>query len=463
MSAELHLLSRDGLIEKYGQRVPRYTSYPPANCFGAVAPDTTEDAFSRARMASANTELSVYVHFPFCKSMCRYCGCAAIVSKNGKRWEPYMTQLKREVEISVDALGSCRHIAKIHWGGGSPNWLAPDKAAEFFELLTKHFPLADNAEVAIEVDPKTLRTGQLEQIRTLGFNRISLGIQDVDPDVQAAIGRVFPEHEAAKLVAEVQDLDFQSINLDLMYGLPGQTLESFRRTVDAVTRWRPDRIALFGYAHVPWMRPHQRLLPTEQLPTSRERIQLFAMAASILVDQGYHHLGLDHFVLPNDELAKARTQGTLFRDFQGYSIRRATDLLGLGMSAIGKISGTYLANQRRLRAYGDAVSAGNFPTERAFTPSAREIAIAKSIEDVMCYGQLDLNQYSDEFGGPMALYREDIHGRLQTLQEDKAIIISGARIEVTAAGRYVLRHIAAVLDPMVGHADGHQKQYSSGL
>ena len=458
-----HSWAQGPLVEKYRQRVPRYTSYPPATSFEPVKPDTVDATYRRARQAPDGAPLSLYVHLPFCESMCRYCGCAAIVSKSGSRWSPYMNHLVRELEMTSEALGGTRRLTQMHWGGGTPSWLPEDAAAEFFERVVACFPAAGDPEFAIEIEPKTLRRGQLAGIRKLGFNRVSFGVQDLDPTVQASVAREFSAEEAAAVVSEARGLGFRSINVDLMYGLPRQTVETVRRTMTTVMEWRPDRIALFGYAHVPWMRPHQRLLPEEKLPDARARVELFAAAAAILEDAGYEHLGLDHFVLPDDDLAGARESGQLCRNFQGYSIRRADDLLGLGMSAIGQIAGTFLANQRKLAPYGDAIGRGEFPTERAYRPSPEQVAIARSIDELMCYGRLELDRFSAEFGGRESLYGGDLDARLGTLVEDGVVRRTDGAIEVTRIGRYVIRHVAAALDPMLTASDATAKRFSSGL
>lgn len=453
---------REALIEKYRGRVPRYTSYPPATAFRASRSQDGNEAYARAATESAGESLSVYVHFPFCQSMCLYCGCTAIASKTGRRWPPYMTRLTRELEMLSTALGS-RTLGQLHWGGGTPSWLPFDQAETFFEHLVSAFPLEPDAEVAIEIDPRTLRPGQLGQLRGLGFTRVSFGVQDVSPAVQSAVGRRCPEARTAHVIAEAHALDFDSVNVDLMYGLPRQTVASFHRTVSAVAQWRPSRIALFGYAHVPWMRPHQRLLPEEELPDARERVRLFATAIAVLEANGYVHLGLDHFVLPTDALALARSAGKLYRNFQGYSIRRGRDLVGLGMSAIGFVAGTYLANHRRLSSYQNDLDRGRLPIERTYTSTERERAVAGAIDSVMCHGHLELERASADFGGPDALYGVGVWDRLEMLEADGLIVRSGASIEVTPAGRFVLRHVAAALDPMLGADVAAKERFSRGL
>ncbi len=272
-----------------------------------------------------------------------------------------------------------------------------------------------------------------------------------------------PEAHIAQLLAEAHGQGFGSINVDLMYGLPRQETGTFQRTVETVVSWRPSRVALFGYAHVPWMRPHQRLMGEHELPGPRERVRLFATAAAVLEAAGYLHLGLDHFVLPTDELAVARIAGSLCRNFQGYSIRRATDLVGLGMSAIGRVAGTFLANHRKLRNYQSRASLGQIPVERAYTPTRREDAIASAIEAVMCHGRLDLEAAGIEWGGHVGLFGSDVWDRLLPLQEDGVVERCGESIHLTPVGRFVARHVAAALDPMITTEDLTRERFSRGL
>ena len=463
MKTPIRWSDKEGLIRKYRGRVPRYTSYPPATAFDDAGPRMAAEAYSRMSRKPQDDCVSVYVHLPFCERMCRYCGCAAIASKTGKQWTPYMEHLASEVKLVASALNSQRSLTQLHWGGGTPNWLPPEGATDFFNCLVQAFPLAADAEVATEIDPKTLRPGQLASLRSLGFNRVSFGIQDTNPEVQLAVGRIFPAEAAAEVMAEAHELQFESINIDLMYGLPRQTVESFRQTVQQVASWRPNRISLFGYAHVPWMRPHQRLMPESELPPARERVRLFTTAADLLNTHGYEHLGLDHFVLPCDALAQAKRDGRLYRNFQGYSIRRADDLIGLGMSAIGHVAGSFIANHRTLGEYQRMVSKGRFPTERAYIPTQAERAVADSINEVMCHGVLDFERVSAPFGGPQRLYGVSVVERLETLRTDGLIELDAHSLRVTPAGRFVLRHVAAALDPRLNAVQTAHERFSSGL
>ena len=460
----MHWFSKKELIQKYRVNLPRYTSYPPSTAFEKVSPILASKIYNIFSQ-KIHDPISLYVHLPFCESMCHYCGCAAIASKNKHRWYLYIETLKSEIKQLATLLENKQYVSQLHWGGGTPNWLPQGLANDLFKNLIELFPLSIDAEVSIEIDPKTLEPGQLAQIRALGFNRVSFGIQDTSPIVQKAIGRIFPASEMNLLFAEAHDLNFKSINVDLMYGLPRQTADSFKQTVLRVISFRPQRISLFGYAHVPWMKPHQLLIKESELPSPLNRIILFTIAADLLQESGYEHLGLDHFVLPEDTLVQAKNNGKLYRNFQGYSIRKSDNLIGIGMSAIGQVQGTFLANHRRLGKYQAALTVGHMPIERSYTPSKRERVISESINQIMCYGELNVETASTCFGGIKSLYGVSVFKKLEALRADQLIEFDGRVLKVSPSGKYFLRHVAAALDPRIETEDlnGAQCQYSSGL
>ena len=445
----LHAPISVDLLARYDVPGPRYTSYPPATAFTeAIGPAEAAAALSRAAAARPGEPLSAYVHLPFCRSQCLYCGCSSVTSPNGERWGPYLDRLLTEIALVAEHLGERRGLAQLHWGGGSPSWLPPEGAARLVAGLTGAFRLEADAEIALEADPRTLRPGQLEALRALGFNRLSLGVQDLQPEVQQAIGRVQPEAMVRACFDEARALGFASINLDVIYGLPYQTPETFRRTVETLAGWRPERLAVFGYAHVPWMRPHQRLLPEDALPGPRERLELFATAVEVLLSAGYEHLGLDHFVVPEDELARARRQRRLTRNFQGYSIRRAPELIGLGATAIGDFDGVYAQNQRGLQAWDEALAAGRLPVERGLRRTVAQEVLRRAIQGLMCYGDVDLAAAAEAAQlEPEALFGAGVTERLDALAADGLVERSGWRLLVLEPGRLLLRNVAMALDP----------------
>jgi len=391
--------------------------------------------------------------------MCLYCGCSNVISTDGAAWEPYVDHLLVEVRRVADLLGGRRAVSQLHWGGGSPSWLSPDGAERLYAGLARAFSLEAAEEVAIEIDPRTMRPGQLARLRRLGFDRLSLGVQDLEPRVQEAVGRVQPEADVHALFDEARALAFASVNLDLIYGLPHQTPASFRRTVEALAGWRPDRLSVFGYAHVPWMRPHQRALPEDALPGPRARLELFSAAVEVLLGAGYEHLGLDHFVLPDDELALARRERRLTRNFQGYSVARATDLLGLGVTAIGDVEGVYLGNHRALPDWEGALAGGGLPVARGLVRTPEQERRRRAIHGLMCYGDVDLEAAA---GGaePAVLFGGELRERLEVLAQDGLIDLSGWRVQVTGPGRFLLRNVAMALDPELTGRPGAGPRFS---
>ena len=452
----------DELLHRYDVPVPRYTSYPPATAFVEGQQEEIEEIYTRTREEKSDVPLSLYVHLPFCKSMCRFCGCAVIVSKDGHRWDPYLDWLFREIDMVRERLGE-RTIHQLHWGGGTPNWLPHPHAERLFKRLTEAFPLADDAEVAIECDPETLREGQLGQLRALGFNRLSMGVQDMDPKVQYGVGRIFHQSKMEALYEYARSLEFESINLDLMYGLPYQTLESFQKTVETIAKWHPNRIAIFGYAHVPWMKPHQRLMDEDALPDGRLRLDLFSKAVDVLMNRGYAHLGLDHFVQVEDSLAVAKKDGNLTRNFQGYSIQRSRDLLQLGLTAIGDLGGAYLSNHRKLKDYQAKIESGLIPVERVLRRTPKDELVRQGITEVMCNDAVNLENLVEPGQDPQEIFGVHVIERLDALAVDGILERSGWQIKVTELGRFFLRHVATAIDPAFKSSKGDGPRFSRAI
>jgi oxygen-independent coproporphyrinogen III oxidase len=449
------------LLAKYQGRTPRYTSYPPATAFHEVDSQIVHSAYLNAKESEG--PLSLYVHLPFCKSMCRFCGCSAIASPTGKLWTPYLEALKKELTLISSRLERPRVLTQIHWGGGSPNWLSLEETESLFMFIKDLFIIDEKADLSIEIAPQSIHEGALMLLQRLGFNRISFGVQSLDPLVQASIGRVIAKNKMSSLISEAHSLGFKNINIDLMYGLPHQSVQSIEQTLDALIVWRPSRISLFGYAHVPWMKPHQRLLDESLLPNTRERVIQFTHAQAYLEEHGYEHLGLDHFVLPSDSLYQAKRGGTLVRNFQGYDVHRGGDLISVGLSAIAQLGDTYIANSRRLTDYYHHIERGQLPIERVYQRSLSERAIAQSINQVMCHEWLDLKAFSDQVGGQEVLYGEGLQSRIEELIDDELVSLEGDILKVTRLGRLALRHVAAALDPMLRQEETEGARFSSGL
>ena len=338
-----------GLLEKYDRPGPRYTPYPTAPHF---SPDFDEAAYrGRLQVAAKRTEdpLSMYVHLPFCEARCTFCGCNVVISPRRGPELAYLEAVEAELDLLCDALEQRNTLNQLHWGGGTPTYLSPDQCDQLFGMISKRFKFTPDAEIALEIDPCVTTMEHLSALSGLGFNRLSMGLQDLDPAVQEAVQRVQPLELTREHVEEARNLGFASVNIDLIYGLPQQTEDSFRNTVRRVIEeLNPDRVACFSYAHVPWIKPHQRQLETMPMPTGWEKFRLFAGAAEEFVSAGYQFVGFDHFARPDDELSKALDEDRVHRNFMGYTVQPASDQIGVGMTSIGDVSGAYVANQKKL-------------------------------------------------------------------------------------------------------------------
>lgn len=434
------------LLQKYNRPGPRYTSYP-------TAPEFSErfgEADYRERLALADARpdqpLSVYVHLPFCESMCTFCGCHVIISRNKDKFERYIDYLEREVALIAEALPRRRGVAQLHWGGGTPTSLDERQLERVFTILTRVFRIEPGAEVALEVDPCVTTDGQLALLRRLGFNRVSMGVQDFTPEVQQAVNRVQPFELTRRLVEQSRALGFGSLNLDLMYGLPHQQPDTFQRTLDQVVSLRPERIAVFNYAHVPWMRPHQRKIDELALPIVGARFELYSRAMRTFGEAGYVQIGMDHFALPDDELARAQREQRLHRNFMGYITMPAPDQLGLGVSAIGDVAGAYAQNVKWLPEYYAALDEGRLPVQRGFVLSDDDLLRRFVIHRLMCNFVLDLGEVERRFG---VVFRDYFAAELSALAqhvEAGFVVDRGERIEVTPLGCVFIRNVCMSFD-----------------
>jgi len=434
------------LLTRYQRRVPRYTSYPPATAFEPSSEALIKGAFERASQR-ADEPLSLYVHLPFCEKMCRFCGCHAIGAPKLGVWGPYLESLKRELALSAERLGERRGVRQLHWGGGSPNWLPNELTVELVSALREHFEVADDLEFSVEVAPHSLREGYLETVASLGVNRLSFGVQSFDERVQEAVGRPLPFERVEAAVKEARALGIESVNLDLMYGLPHQSVRTLERSLELVTSLSPTRVAVFGYAHLPSFKAHQKRLERYPLPSSEERVDQLFLAIKTLESAGYEALGLDHFVLPSDPLAHAKAAGTLTRNFQGYDLGGSSpDLLGVGLSAISYLSGAYLANETRLSSYTAHVNTGQSATARAYRLSSEELRFSEVVKALMC----DQSASLQDFYSAQELYErleQPLRDGLVTLNDERGKERGEERVHLTRLGRVLSRHVVASLDP----------------
>jgi oxygen-independent coproporphyrinogen-3 oxidase len=433
------------LIRKYDSFGPRYTSYPTADRFHA--------GFTAAHYVDALTArrdearpLSLYVHLPFCNTVCYYCACTKIITANRGRSTKYVRYLGREIELVSSLLEGERGVSQLHWGGGTPTFLAREEMADLIRMLRDAFPFAADTEASIEIDPRKVDTSTIAFLRELGFNRVSFGIQDFDPAVQRAVNRIQTEEETRSVVVAARENGFVSINTDLIYGLPLQTVPGFAETLDKVIDLSPDRIALYGYAHVPHLFKAQRQIVADELPAAETKLAILATAIEKLTQAGYVYIGMDHFAKPNDELAVALAEGKLHRNFQGYSTRPDCDLIAFGMSAIGKVGPTYVQNVKTLDAYYGALDEGRLPVYRGYALTDDDVLRREIIRRLMCEFRLDVGALEALHGFRFAERFALELTALAPLAADGLVTLSPASIDVTPRGRMLVRIVAMVFD-----------------
>ena len=450
------------LLERFDVPGPRYTSYPTADRFvEAFGARDYELALEQRRSgpAALALPLSIYVHIPFCESLCYYCACNKIITKHHERSAPYLQLLSREVDLHVRHLGRGASVSQLHLGGGTPTFFNDEELAELMAMLRRNFSLVPGGEYSIEVDPRTVDETRLETLARLGFNRLSFGVQDFDPTVQKAVHRVQPAEQVFALVAAARRIGFESVNVDLIYGLPKQTPESFDRTLAQVTELRPDRIALYAYAHLPERFKPQRRIIAIDLPGAGHKVSMLARALASFDEAGYVYVGMDHFALPEDALAVAKRQGRLHRNFQGYSTQPDCDLIGLGVSAIGKVGATYSQNAKTLEDYEDLLDQDQLPIVRGLGVSRDDLLRRAVIMALMCQGEVlfesiesaHLIDFRSYFGAELE--------RLEIMQDDGLVELSDTAIRVTQMGWFFVRGVAMVFDKYL-QADRNRARFS---
>ena len=446
------------LLQKYSVPGPRYTSYPTAPYFstGFGEADWTEALAAPA----PERGLSLYAHIPFCDSLCYYCGCNMVATRDYGKTQPYLATLDREMARTAALVDPMRLVRQLHWGGGTPTYLNPDDIRRLMAMMRTHFTLADDAEISCEVDPRELTRAHLEALRESGFNRLSFGVQDMDPGVQQAVNRIQSEFLIQQVLDWSRELGFSSINLDLIVGLPKQTVASFRRTLERVTEWSPDRLAVFAYAHVPWLKKHQNLIREADLPDSATRLGLQQAVNEMLGAVGYVNIGLDHFARPNDELVRAQQNKTLWRNFQGYTTHKDCDILAFGVSSISQTTDVYMQNDKNLKRYQDRVATSGFAVERGLRLTRDDQIRRDAITRVMCDLELDFAGFGQEWNIAFTDYFADALTDLRPLADDGLVIIAPDRISVTPSGRLFLRNIGMCFDRYLKEAASEQPRYS---
>ena len=450
------------LLQRFDVAGPRYTSYPTADRFvEAFGCDEYSAALAHRRSGAAAMALplSVYVHIPFCESLCYYCACNKIITKHHERAEPYLRYLSREIDLHTAQLGIGQPVSQVHLGGGTPTFFNDRQLAELMDMLRRNFTLAPGGEYSIEVDPRTVDAQRLSVLHGLGFNRLSFGVQDFDPEVQKAVHRIQPAEQVFALVEAARGIGFESINVDLIYGLPRQTPESFQRTLAQVNQLRPDRIALYAYAHLPErFKPQRRILQAD-LPAAAGKVSMLAASLDALMGAGYVYVGMDHFALPEDALAIAKRQGRLHRNFQGYSTQPDCDLIGLGVSAIGKVGATYSQNAKTLEEYCDYLDQGRLPVVRGLALSRDDVVRRAVIMALMCQGELQFESIELAHLIDFRSYFATELETLQTLQEQGLATVHSTDITVTEQGWFFIRAVAMVFDRYL-QADRNRARFS---
>lgn len=431
--------------------VPRYTSYPTAPHFSGDV--NAADAAGWMLTLPDDARVSLYLHVPFCRDLCLYCGCNTKATRRDEPLNAYVETLRAEIALVRRSIGRRLTVAAIHWGGGTPSLLPAGAFETLLEDLGQAFAIDPDAEHAIELDPRYVDTLLVRRLAALGINRASLGVQDIDPRVQAAIGRIQPAESVTLAVEALRGAGIRSINLDLIFGLPHQTVEGIRRTAAAAAGWRPDRLAVFGYAHVPWMKPHQGVIDAATLPGAAERLGLEAAMRETLIDHGYVPVGLDHFARAGDALARAAASGHLHRNFQGYTTDDAEALIGLGASSIGKLPQGYLQNETAVAAWRRAVEEGRLPIARGHRMTADDRLRAAVIERLMCDLSVDLAAVAADFGAPVEVFADDLDA-VRLLAEDGLAVVEGWRVRVPEEHRTLVRLAAAAFDAYLDRGRG---------
>ena len=450
------------LLTRFDVPGPRYTSYPTADRF--------VEAFGEADYVQALVQrnsgtvgkqlpLSLYVHIPFCESLCYYCACNKIITKHKERSAQYLHYLAKELALHSRHLGCGQAVSQLHLGGGTPTFMSDDELRQLMAMLRAHFAFVPGGEYSVEVDPRTVDDKRLAVLAELGFNRLSFGVQDFDPAVQKAVHRIQPAEQVFKLVETSRRLGFESVNVDLIYGLPLQTSESFERTLAQINALRPDRIALYAYAHLPERFKPQRRIHAEELPSGGQKVAMLSRSLEVLTDAGYVYIGMDHFALPGDALAVAKRQGRLHRNFQGYSTQADCDLIALGVSSIGRMGATYSQNAKTMEEYCDLLDQGHFPVVRGLALTRDDLIRRSVIMAIMCQGHLPFEAINLAWLIDFkTMFAKELE-QLQAMQEQGLVQLSDTGIQVTPMGWFFVRGVAMVFDRYV-QSDRNRTRFS---
>lgn len=446
------------LLRKYDVPGPRYTSYPPAPHFNEKF--TYEDYLNeivKTNYGENLPDLSLYFHIPYCDTLCYFCGCNMIVTRNHDRMKEYIKYLKNEIDLLRQFINPERKVAQLHWGGGTPTSLNPDEINSLISYINQSFEFKDDAECGCEIDPRGLTKEHLIALREGGFNRISMGVQDFNEKVQKYVNRIQPEEMTRQVVEWVRELGFQSINLDLMYGLPFQTISTFEETLDKILEISPDRIAVFNYAHVPWMKKHQALIHPEDLPSPQEKLNILKLSIEKLTSNGYVFIGMDHFAKPEDDLAIALREKKLYRNFQGYSTNAGCDLYAFGITSISQLENVYAQNVKTEKEYFQALDNERIPIFRGYRLNEDDQIRRTVIMRLMCDFELNFNEVETKFKIDFKNYFQNSLKNLSEMVDDGLVEIYEDKIKVTEMGRLLIRNIAMKFDGFIERKQDEMK------
>ncbi|GGK05805.1 oxygen-independent coproporphyrinogen III oxidase [Luteimonas terricola] len=444
------------LLRRYDRPGPRYTSYPTAPQFSnAFGEEQLRDAAAASNGDPIPRRLSLYVHVPFCVSPCFYCGCNRIITRDTSRAETYLARLYREIDMAAALFDRDREVVQLHLGGGTPNFMGPDQIGELVDTLRRqfHFGRPEESDISIELDPRFVSPADIAELGRIGFTRASFGVQDFDPVVQEAVNRIQSVEDTRAVVDACRANGFRSVNVDLIYGLPKQNPVGFARTLDTVVEMRPDRLAVYGYAHLPGVFRAQNQIKSEDLPSPEEKLALLELAITRLSAAGYQYIGMDHFALPDDELAMAQARGSLHRNFMGYTTHADSDLVGLGVSAISHIGDTFSQNPRDLPSWQFAIDEGRLPVFRGMRLEEDDVIRADLIQQLMCQAAVPIGALERRHAIVFSEYFADAMEKLKPLEDDGLVRTGPDRIQVTARGRLLLRNIAMCFDRYLTPAD----------
>jgi len=449
------------LLKKYDKAGPRYTSYPTAPYFHEGVDDKVFlSHIQHDEQTIEKRDLSLYFHIPFCDTLCYFCGCNMMVTRNQKKIEQYIDYLEKEIQLLKPHIGDDRKVKQLHWGGGTPTHLSPEQIRRLGSIIHKYFDFREDAEVGVEIDPRELTRDHMVALSEVGFNRCSMGIQDFDEKVQQTVNRIQPERITRDAVGWARELGFTSINLDLMYGLPFQNLKTYGETIDTVLTMHPDRLAVFNYAHLPNMIKHQNLIKSEWLPSGDQKLELLKLSIEKLNDAGYVYIGMDHFAKPEDELTVAMQNGTLYRNFQGYSTHAGINLFAIGITSIGMLSDIYVQNYKRLEDYYQSIDEGRLPVMRGVTLNVDDQLRREVITELMCNFRLNKSFFEEKYNIQFDDYFAEALENLKSFEDDNLILLGEKQLKVTDIGRLLIRNIAMNFDYYLMKKQGEKPQFS---